>query len=116
MFARNSGNQVTCTCLEIHKKAHFESLTRGHRSSGECAAEITSPSALLRSFLTRILTRVLIQLRSDGLTEKGFALAHPVAGQKKCANEGDEVESDRFWFGPYIRRQSTLNHPQFLRK
>jgi hypothetical protein len=40
----------------------------------------------------------------------GFALANPVAGQKKCANEGDEVESDRFWFGPYIRRQSTLNH------
>src|SRR5271166_3067667 len=63
---------------------------------------------VIEEFLTRILTQVLIQLRSDGLTEKGFALANPVAGQIKCANEGDEVESDRFWFGPYIRRQSTL--------
>jgi hypothetical protein len=35
----------------------------------------------ISEFLTRILTQVLIQLRSDGLTEKGFALANPVAGQ-----------------------------------
>jgi hypothetical protein len=36
---------------------------------------------VIEEFLTRILTQVLIQLRSDGLTEKGFALANPVAGQ-----------------------------------
>ena len=36
---------------------------------------------VIEEFLTRILTQVLIQLRSDGLTEKGFALANPAAGQ-----------------------------------
>ena len=36
---------------------------------------------VIEEFLTRILTQVLIQLRSDGLTEKGFALANPAAGR-----------------------------------
>jgi len=68
---------------------------------------------VIEEFFARILTQVLIQLRSDGLTEKGLLL--PIRGEasfwlKKRANEGDEVESDRFWFGSYVRRKFDSNH------
>jgi hypothetical protein len=36
---------------------------------------------VIEEFFARILTQVLIQLRSDGLTEKGFAFANPAARQ-----------------------------------